>query len=139
MLFFTNTTRRSETVLYEQVSRLNGQLPLLRELKNLASVGRELLLAGELDEFGSLLDTSWKIKKQLASRVSNSQIDEMYSAARRAGALGGKIAGAGGGGFLLFYCPRHRQDDVRLALRALPEMPFRLERDGSKVIFNYRR
>ncbi len=139
MLFFTNTTRRSETVLYEQVSRMNGQLPLLRELKRLAGVARETLLAGEVDEFGRLLDTSWKIKKQLASRVSNGEIDSMYEAARSAGALGGKIAGAGGGGFLLLYCPRNRQDDVRSALHALPEMPFRLERDGTKVIFNYRR
>jgi D-glycero-alpha-D-manno-heptose-7-phosphate kinase len=62
----------------------------------------------------------------------------MYSAARQAGAVGGKISGAGGGGFLLLYCPVERQDDVRQALASLRELPFTLERDGSKVIFNYR-
>ena len=79
------------------------------------------------------------LKKQLASKISSSAIDELYDTAREAGALGGKIAGAGGGGFLMLYCPRERQDAVRTALQHLPELPFHLERDGTKVIFNYRR
>jgi len=84
------------------------------------------------------LDRSWKLKKQLASKISNSKIDEIYEAARKAGAIGGKIAGSGGGGFLLLYCPKERQDEVRKALKGLRELPFRFEQDGSKVIFNYR-
>ena len=80
-----------------------------------------------------------QFKKQLASRISNGTLDELYKAARNAGAIGGKITGAGGGGFLLLYCPQHRQDDVRAALHGLPELPLRLERDGTKVIFNCRR
>jgi D-glycero-alpha-D-manno-heptose-7-phosphate kinase len=66
-------------------------------------------------------------------------IDELYGVARQAGALGGKITGAGGGGYLLLYCPRDKQDNVRTALSSLLELPFHLARDGSKVIFNYRR
>lgn len=75
----------------------------------------------------------------MASQISNGHIDGMYATARRAGALGGKITGAGGGGFLLLYCPRECQPAVREALKDYRELPFHLERDGSKVIFNYRR
>lgn len=139
MLFFTNITRKSESVLQDQVNRMNGHLQMLREMKLLALKARDCLKAEALDEFGLLLDENWKLKKQLAERISNGTIDAIYNAARQAGALGGKITGAGGGGFLLLYCPREKQDDVRTALRHLPELPFHLERDGTKIIFNYRR
>jgi phosphoheptose isomerase len=87
---------------------------------------------------GELLHKSWTLKKQLAGAISNGAIDQMYTAARQAGAIGGKLTGAGGGGFLLLYCPHHKQDAVRTALNSLQELPFQLERDGTKVIFNYR-
>ena len=77
------------------------------------------------------------LKKQLASQISNNELDEIYCVAREAGAIGGKISGAGGGGFLLLYCPHPRQDAVRQALAGLQELPFKIEPDGSKVIFNY--
>jgi D-glycero-alpha-D-manno-heptose-7-phosphate kinase len=112
---------------------------VLREMRQMVSTGRVALEAGALDDFGRLLNDAWQLKKQLASKVSNSHIDDLYAAAIRAGALGGKITGAGGGGFLLLYCPREKQDAVRDALRHLPELPFHLERDGTKIIFNYRR
>jgi D-glycero-alpha-D-manno-heptose-7-phosphate kinase len=79
------------------------------------------------------------LKKQLAGSISNGSIDKIYDAARQAGAIGGKLTGAGGGGFLLLYCPHHKQEAVRAALNSLQELPFQLERDGTKVIFNYRR
>jgi D-glycero-alpha-D-manno-heptose-7-phosphate kinase len=79
------------------------------------------------------------LKKRLASGVSNGKIDEMYETARSAGALGGKVAGAGGGGFLILYCPHSKQAHVRAALSGLKELPFLLEQDGSKVIFNHKR
>ena len=91
------------------------------------------------DELGVLLDRSWELKKRLAGTISNGQINEMYETARRAGAIGGKIAGAGGGGFLLLYVPFEHQNKVRIALNGLQELSFRLEADGTKVIFNYRR
>jgi len=139
MLFFTNVERRAETVLAEQVANIASRLDVLREMKRLALLARAAIESDELDEFGRLLHEGWELKKQMASRVSDGPIDAAYEAARKAGALGGKITGAGGGGFLLIYCPKESQDDVRKALRSLPELTFGLERDGSKVIFNYRR
>jgi len=139
MLFFTNMTRRSETVLVEQKSNVHNHLDVLRALKTLAQDGRELLETGRIDGFGKLLHQGWGLKKQLASRISNGHIDAIYETARRAGALGGKITGAGNGGYLLLYCPHERQDAVRSALHPLVELPFHLERFGSRVIFNYRR
>jgi D-glycero-alpha-D-manno-heptose-7-phosphate kinase len=139
MLFFTNVTRKAESVLEEQVNNINGRREILREMKCLALRGRAALDAGEYDAFGSLLHQGWELKKQMASRISNGSIDAIYNAARAAGALGGKITGAGGGGFLLLYCPPRKQEEVRHALRELHELPFHLERDGTKVIFNYRR
>jgi D-glycero-alpha-D-manno-heptose-7-phosphate kinase len=139
MLFFTNITRRSETVLREQVHNIDDRLEVLREMKRLALEARVCLQAGAFDEFGLLLHQGWEQKKQMASRVSNGALDRMYEAARGAGALGGKVTGAGGGGFLLLYCPLEKQEQVRAALRGLPELPFHLERDGTKVILNYRR
>ncbi len=100
---------------------------------------RDELQKGNPDVIGHLLDLSWTLKKQLASKISNGAIDELYETARNAGALGGKITGAGGGGFLLLYCPRGRQEAVREALHGMRELPFHLEQDGAKVIFNYRR
>jgi D-glycero-alpha-D-manno-heptose-7-phosphate kinase len=78
------------------------------------------------------------LKRGFASRVTNSSIDGIYETARKAGAIGGKITGAGGGGFLLLYCPVEKQKAVRAALGHLRELPFRFQDDGSKVIFNYR-
>jgi D-glycero-alpha-D-manno-heptose-7-phosphate kinase len=108
-------------------------------MKQMAYQAREELRSGNLDAIGHLLHESWELKKQLASQISNTRIDEIYQAARRAGAAGGKITGAGGGGFLLLYCPYEKQEAVRSALQGLQELPFKLEQDGTKVIFNYRR
>jgi D-glycero-alpha-D-manno-heptose-7-phosphate kinase len=139
MLFFTGITRKSESVLNEQVQNISERLDMLGDMKQLAMHGRTCLQAGEFDELGRLLHTGWLLKKQLASRVSNGLIDDLYQTARRAGALGGKITGAGGGGYLLLYCPRHKQDEVRTALCRLSELSFHLARDGSKVVLNYHR
>ena len=111
---------------------------MLCELKEMAHTARKELARGNLDSIGIMLDHSWSLKKKLASKISNGHIDQTYRLAKEAGALGGKITGAGGGGFLLLYCPQEKQDCVREALQDLKELPFRLERDGSKVIFNYR-
>lgn len=139
MLFFTNMTRKAETVLVEQRDNIECRLDVLRQLKGLALEGRRALNAGHLDAFGELLHQGWELKKQLASRITNRHLDAIYEKARQAGAIGGKITGAGNGGYLLLYCPHDEQDAVRSALRPLTELPFRLERFGSRVIFNYRR
>ncbi len=139
MLFFTGVTRKSSTILTEQRANINGHLEVLRRMKSLALAAKECIIEGDFDEFGAILHQGWECKKQLASRITNCRIDQLYEVARQAGAIGGKITGAGGGGFLLLYCPQERQDDVRGALHRLRELPFRLERDGTKVIFNYRK
>lgn len=136
LLFYTNIARKAESVLGEQMEQMDQRLDVLREMKGLAIQARAALEAHEFDSFGRLLDKSWQLKKQMASRVSNRVIDDIYTAATTAGAIGGKITGAGGGGFLLLYCRPERQDEVRSALAPLQELPFRLEADGSKVIFN---
>jgi len=139
MLFFTNRTRKAEDILTEQKANIADRAHVLKEMKGLASQAKGALLAGEFDDFGAMLDKSWQMKKQLASKVSDKELDDMYKTARDNGALGGKITGAGGGGFLLVYCPNGKKDDVRSALRGQMEIPFQFERDGSKVVFNYRR
>jgi D-glycero-alpha-D-manno-heptose-7-phosphate kinase len=108
-------------------------------MKQIAQTARNELLGGNLDAIGYLLHESWLLKKQLASQISNTVLDDLMGAALKAGALGGKITGAGGGGFLLLYCPYVKQAAVRKALGKLQELPFSLEPDGTKVIFNYQR
>lgn len=139
LLFFTGITRRSEDILTEQKANISDRLSILQEMKYLTGLARKELEAGNLDELGHMLHYSWTLKKRLASRISFNEIDEMYNVARDAGALGGKITGAGGGGFLLLYCPKEKQESVRSSLGTLQELPFLLEKDGSKVIFNYQR
>jgi D-glycero-alpha-D-manno-heptose-7-phosphate kinase len=139
MLFYTNHARQSETILDEQRNNINHRMDVLREMRAMAYQGKVLLECGDFESFGCLLDDAWRLKKSLASKISNERIDELYDTACRAGAMGGKITGAGGGGFLLLYCPRENQYHVRDALSSLRELPFHLESDGSKVIFNYRR
>lgn len=139
MLFFTGVTRQAGSILAEQRENIPQRLKTLRTLKEMAYVACQELESGHVDALGELLHEGWELKKSLASQVTNRGIDSIYEVAREAGAVGGKITGAGGGGFLLLYCPHEKQDAVRAALRGLQELPFRLEHDGSKVIFNYRR
>lgn len=139
MLFFTGVTRSADKILTEQKKNIDGRLKVLRQLKRMAFEARQELENGNLDAIGELLHEGWELKKQLATQISNKAIDEIYEAARGAGAIGGKITGAGGGGFLLLYCPYEKQEAVRAALSRLVELQFKLEHDGSKVIFNYKR
>ncbi len=137
LIFFTGVTRRSSGILTEQRQNIDLHLAVLGEMKQIARTAYDELVAGNIDALGRLLHESWQLKKQLASRINNGVIEEAYQAALAAGALGGKIAGAGGGGFLLLYCPYAYRSQVRQALHKLKELPFQLEPDGSKVIFNY--
>jgi D-glycero-alpha-D-manno-heptose-7-phosphate kinase len=139
LLFYTNRTRNADTILSEQKNNLKEKIEYLRKIKKYVEVLKEILFANELDEIGRVLHETWILKKQLANNVSDKELDQIYETAIRAGALGGKLAGAGGGGFFLFYCPRERQDSLRAALRQLRELRFHLEIDGSKTIFNNRR
>ena len=95
-------------------------------------------LAKEIDRVGDILHKTWQKKKQMVDTISNDEIEKMYQTAMDAGALGGKITGAGAGGFLLLYVRREKQDKVRTALANYRELPFFFEKHGSQIIFNYR-
>jgi D-glycero-alpha-D-manno-heptose-7-phosphate kinase len=139
MLFFTGTARDSASILREQrqaseqpsSSTLRG----LHRIKAAAETCRRYLEAGDLDAVGALLDETWQEKRQLASGITNSTIDEVYELARRHGALGGKITGAGGGGFLLLYCHEEYQDDLTTTMeqRGLRRMDFMFDQHGACI------
>ncbi|QQS34659.1 MAG: GHMP kinase [Ignavibacteriales bacterium] len=139
LLFYTNITRSSSTVLTEQKKSISDKLDYHDSIKKLAYDTEGSLLNGNVDDVGRLLSENWDLKKNLSSNISNAEIDKMYSTAINAGAVGGKIAGAGGGGFLLVYCKREDHDKLREAMQDYREMPFMLEPQGSKIIFNYKR
>jgi len=139
MLIYTGVSGSSDEILSEQRESIRGRGRVLSEMRDMVYEGREYLLKGLLDDFGRLLNKGWELKKSLASGITNPQIDEIYERALRAGALGGKICGAGGRGFLLLYCPFEKQDKVRDALGDPRELSFHFERDGTKAIFNIRR
>ncbi|HET6454928.1 MAG TPA: GHMP kinase [Armatimonadota bacterium] len=139
MLFFTGITRKSDTILAKQKQNITDRLATLNDMRKQAYDLHSVLLDGRIDRMGDVMHQGWLYKKQLADKITSSDIDVMYEKAREAGAIGGKIAGAGGGGFMLLYCPPEHQRKVRNALSKLRELPFNLERDGTKVIFNVRR
>jgi len=139
MLFDTGVARQSADVLAEQKAHIADRRDSLRRLAGLAMSGLAALRDGRLDDVGGLMHEGWLLKQGLASKVTNRAIGGMYSAAREAGAMGGKISGAGGGGFLLLFCPPQRQSDVRQALRAWRELEFGLDFEGSIVLLNSRR
>ena len=139
MLFYTDMSRQSSDILDAQKASTKANAEALRRIRHCVPQVRNALESRRFDVIGDILHQSWLLKKTLATNVSNAAIDDMYERALSAGALGGKIAGAGGGGFLLVHVPRHRQDAVRNALVGFREFPWRIEQDGSKVIFNLRR
>jgi len=138
MAFYTNVTRSSSSILAGQKRNIPRRFEQLRALKSHASRARDALDSGKFDDLGLCLHEGWQQKKALAAGITNPEIDEMYSRALEAGAIGGKIAGAGGGGFLLIYAPLGTQDRVRKALSGYRELPFHIGQDGSKIMFNTR-
>jgi len=142
VLAFTGSAHDSATILAEQSRSSEGGDPTvleaLRAVHELARRGRALLLAGDLDRFGDLLDQAWRHKRRFAPGVTNERIERLYAIARDNGALGGKIAGAGGGGFLIVYCADGAAARVREALEREEArcMDFRFETDGARVLFN---
>lgn len=136
LMFFTGFTRFSSDV--QKVNRLDdrGKRAQLREMYLLVDEAEKVLTdkSGDLDEFGRLLDHTWKLKRQTGSAVSTDSIDGLYSKGIRAGALGGKLLGAGGGGFLIFYVRPERRESVMQAMSDLLHIPFRFENGGTKVI-----
>ena len=142
MLFYTGIQRPASEVLGDQQQALSeGQADVAQSLHAIKAIGREVagaLQAGDLPRFGELLQAHWEAKKRTSTKISTSEVDRWYALARENGAVGGKLMGAGGGGFLMFYCPNHDKARLRQAMSAegLREMRFAVDNDGSKVIVN---
>ncbi len=136
LLFFMGTERTSNAILLEQKKRAGLNIKALQEMSAMAARAQAMLEDGsDLRQFGKLLDEAWRLKKDLANGISNAAIDEAYAAARAAGALGGKLLGAGGCGFILLFVPPENQAAARARLAHLKEVPFEFSREGSRIIF----
>lgn len=136
LVFYTGTTRSASEILARQKAGTGANLDHLREMRDLAGRVRDVLREGtRLARIGELLHEGWMHKQQLAGGITNPALDAHYAAARDAGALGGKILGAGGGGFLLLYVERQNQPRVAAALPGLRRIPLGFDRQGSKIIF----
>jgi D-glycero-alpha-D-manno-heptose-7-phosphate kinase len=138
MMLYTGITRSADTILEEQKSNTQGdqgKRDTLRRMTRMAQDLRVVLGKDDLDAFGEILHEAWLLKRGMASGISSGQIDDWYERARRHGALGGKILGAGGGGFLLLYAHPENHAAIRASLPELEPMPFRFEPQGSKIIF----
>lgn len=139
LLFFTGTTRQANSILGEQKANIADRLSQLFQLRDLAGEAAGGLREGDVDALGVAVNKSWAAKRDLASGVSNPQIDEAVEAALGAGATGAKVTGAGGGGFLLVICPLENQRAVRERLAHMQELPIKIEPFGSRVILNVHR
>lgn len=138
LLFYTGLTRQSDTILTKQTeeTRSNGaKRALIRRMVGLAGQLREALTRNEVGAFGEILHTGWMEKRRLVDNISNGQIDAWYERAREAGAIGGKLLGAGGGGFLLLFAEPERHAGISRALSDLRRVPFSFCPQGSKVIY----
>jgi D-glycero-alpha-D-manno-heptose-7-phosphate kinase len=138
LFFHTGISRSSGRVLKEQKEHIGEKVDYLNRLRSLAEEAKSKLEHGDLDSFGEMLDESWRLKRTFASGVSSELIDNYYSAAKEAGASGGKILGAGGGGFFMFYCDEGKQAAVRKALAPMREVHFGFPSEGSRIVFNDR-
>lgn len=136
VMFYTGDVRSANSILAEQKNNISSEEKAknLQKMCALAEDMKEALEHDDLSSFGRLLHDGWELKRTLASGITNPAIDEAYRTAMENGALGGKLLGAGGGGFLLFYCPPERQNQLRVALRMRP-FPFSFEKDGTSVVY----
>ena len=136
LMFFTGFTRFSSDVQKQNAIGKADKIMQLKEMLSLVDDAERLLADrdSDLDEFGRLLDHTWKLKRQTGSAVSTSNIDNLYEKGMKAGALGGKLLGEGGGGFLVFYVQPEKQESVKLAMEDLMYIPFEFEDSGTRVI-----
>ena len=135
MLFFTGLVRTASEIAGEQIRCTSQKIRELKQMQNMVDEAAAMLSSNnDLDDFGRLLNETWMLKRSLTKCISNDQIDRIYALAMANGALGGKILGAGGGGFILFYVPPERQEQVKQALRLL-HVPFKFENQGAQLIF----
>lgn len=139
MLFFTGLSRYSFQIQKTTKMMLGKRTAELLKIRDMVDAAEKILIDGNrsLDDFGMLLNETWQLKKSISNEISTNIIDSVYDKAMGAGALGGKLLGAGGGGCLLFYVPEEKQDNVRNVLSDMHEVKFRFENEGTKIICNY--
>jgi len=138
LMFYLGNTRSASAILSEQRQNIISDEKKNNNLHKMVKLAYDLqkeLQTNNISTFGDILHTGWLYKKEMASQISNPQIDFYYEKARAAGAEGGKLLGAGGGGFLLFYVQKEKQTAVRIALAELNELPFRFDFSGSTIVF----
>jgi D-glycero-alpha-D-manno-heptose-7-phosphate kinase len=136
LLFFTGVTRLASDIEKDKMGKISEMKVQMHELSEMVDAAINILNAeGDFDDIGKMLDKSWLIKKSLSSHVSNGGIDSVYEIARKNGALGGKLLGAGGGGFLLLYVKPEKQDGIKEKLGHLLNVPFRFDTLGSQIIY----
>jgi D-glycero-alpha-D-manno-heptose-7-phosphate kinase len=141
MLFYTGQTRHASEVVQEQIDKTKARAndPYLHRMREMVYEAEELISTLPADQMvpaiGNLLCESWRLKKQLSSKISNSLIDQAHDAALAAGAYGGKLCGAGSGGFLALLAPPEKQEHIRTALKGMLEVRFRFESEGSTIIY----
>ena len=138
LLFYTGVTRSADSILVMQrrnMEKAKDKITTMHQMVLFAKRMREDLSGNSLREFGSLLHANWQLKKTMADAVTTEQIDRWYEAARQHGAIGGKLLGAGGGGFLLLYAQRRNHESIRACLSELIPLTVAFEPEGSKIIF----
>ncbi|MCK5014393.1 MAG: kinase [Candidatus Omnitrophica bacterium] len=135
MLYFTGFSRTASTIAAHQIKNIPKKGKELTVMYQLVQEALGLLNSNQIKGFGKLLDESWKIKRELSSKISTPQIDNIYETAKRAGAIGGKVLGAGGGGFVMLFAPPNAQKKIREKLKKLLLVPFKFENLGTQIIF----
>lgn len=138
LVFYTGLTRSASALLKTQRQAVASQKAKQKTLRQMVELARQLrteLQQNNLSAFGEIIHENWMLKRGLTQAVSNSAIDDWYARARKAGAVGGKLLGAGSGGFLMFYAPQERHEAIARALKELRRVDFRFEPQGSKIIF----
>lgn len=137
LLFYTGIQRFSSEIQADTFAKPVDKTQQLKDMLALVDEAESILCNrnNSLDEFGKLLDTTWKLKRGTGTKVSNGSIDELYAAGIKAGALGGKLLGAGGGGFLLFYCEKEKQKALKRAMEQLMVVPFSFENEGTQILY----
>jgi len=136
MLFYTGVTRSANSILAEQTANIKTTRDQLDFLRDLAGLATDHLRSGDVEAVGEAMRKGWEAKRQLATGISNAQVDDAVDRALEAGATGAKVTGAGGGGFLLVICPMERQGAVRKSLAEMQELPVKLDPLGSRIVLN---
>lgn len=142
LIFFTGTTRSADTILNEQSQAIKEEKKeVIESMHYIKEIGQQILEAvedDEVDEVGRLFDAHWQHKKKTSGKISNPEFDKIYDSAKASGALGGKISGAGGGGFFTFYVPdKHKQFREAMRQFGLREMHYRFDFEGAKVLVDF--